>query len=313
MILVTGGTGFIGRELIQRLIASGYPVRSLLRPSPTTPNLPTGLTLEVALTSLLDRRGVRAALIGVDTVIHLAGGERYRHRPELVEDDIEGTRVLAEACAQVRVHRFVYLSHLGASLTSAYPLLRAKARCEENILRSGVSNTILRPSLVYGPDDHFTTSIAMMASILPIAFPLPGDGSTLLQPLALADLVTSILWMLDDAATLDQRYEIGGPEYLSFREIVQLVLEKAKSRRLFLQVRPPFLRLGAWFMERFLRIPPISSFWLDYLAVNRTAELETLPRVFGLHPRRMRDNLGYLAREHWMRKFWANQRLPQRR
>lgn len=313
MILITGGTGFIGRELIQRLINSGHTVRSLLRPSPSTPNLPTGLTLEVAITSLLDRRGVRAALIGVDTVIHLVGVDRYGNRPGSIEDDIEGITVLAEAAAEVEIQRFIYLSHLGASLTSAYPLLRGKARCEENLRRSGIPNTILRPSLVYGPEDHFTTSIAMMASILPFVFPLPGDGSTLLQPLAVSDLVTSILWMLDDAATLNQSYEIGGPEYLTFREIVELVLVKAKSRRLLLQVRPPFLRYGAWIMERFLRIPPITSFWLDYLAVNRTAELETLPRVFGLHPRRMRDNLGYLTREHWMRRFWAKQRLPQRR
>lgn len=313
MILVTGGTGFIGRALIEKLINSGNKVRTLLRPSPVSPNLPPGLALDVALSSLVDSRGVRAALMGVETVIHLVGTERYGYRPHLIENDVLGTEVLTAAAAEIGVNRFIYLSHIGASHSSAYPLLRAKARSEEAIIRTNLPFTILRTGLVYGPGDHFTTSLAMMLSVMPIFFPIPGDGLSQIHPLALGDLVTSIVWTLSDPATVKQSYEIGGPEYLTFREAVELVIENTGYRRILLQTRPPFLRMGAWLLERVFTIPPINTFWLDYLAVSRTADLETLPRVFGLHPGRMKDNLSYLKGEHWMGRFLSFQRQPQRR
>jgi NADH dehydrogenase len=256
---------------------------------------------------------VRAALIDADTVIHLAGSDRFGYRPNVMENEVEGTRVLAEAAVEAGVQRFIFLSHIGASLTSAYKLLRAKALSEENIIRTKTPYTLIRSGLVFGADDHFTTSLAMMLSITPGIFPIPGDGTTQIQPLALEDLVTSIIWTLDDAATLNQKYEIGGPEYLTFREVMKMVMEKTRSRRILVQVRPPFLRAGAWVLEKIFRIPPINTFWLDYLAVNRTADLETLPRVFGLHPGRMRDNLEYLSNERWMGKFLSFQRQPHRR
>jgi NADH dehydrogenase len=230
-----------------------------------------------------------------------------------MEDEVEGTGVLAEGAVEAGVRRFIYLSHLGASLTSAYALLRSKALSEQKIIRSNTPYTILRSGLVFGAEDQFTTSLAMMMSILPGLFPVPGEGSTQIQPLAVEDLVTSILWTLNDRATLNQRYEIGGPEYLTFREVVELVMEKTRTRRVIIQTRPPFLRAGAWILEKMFRIPPINTFWLDYLAVNRTADLETLPRVFGLQPRRMSDNLGYLSNKRWVGRFLSFQRQPQRR
>jgi NADH dehydrogenase len=252
-------------------------------------------------------------MIGAETVIHLAGSERYGFHPKMIENDVIGTEVLAEAAAEAGVKRFIFLSHIGASHSSAYPLLRAKARSEEIITRLSLPFTILRSGLVFGADDHFTTSLAMMLSIIPLFFPIPGDGMTQIHPLALGDLVTSIIWTLDDPATVNQKYEIGGPEYLAFRDVVELVMEKTRHKRLLFQVRPPFLRIGAWLLEKVFRNPLINTFWLDYLAVNRTADLETLPRVFGLHPVRMKDSMSYLTGERWLGRFFAFQRQSQRR
>ncbi|NIM92556.1 MAG: NAD(P)H-binding protein [Anaerolineales bacterium] len=313
MLLITGSTGFIGRDTVRSLTSEGHSIRTLLRPSRKTPNLPRGVPVEVALSSLEDPRGVRAALVDVDAVIHLASGERYGSRDYDPDLELEGTRNLANAAADAGVNRFIYLSQLGAEPTSAYVTLRAKAMCEDSIRRSGIPFTIIRSGIVFGPQDRFTSSLAMMLALAPGFFLVPGSGETLLQPLWIEDLITTIAWTLDEEATVGGTYDIGGPEFLSFRRIVQMVMQRTRLRRVILASRPPLLRAGAWFMERLLPDPPINSHWIDYLAVNRTAELQTLPRVFGLQPSRMETKLDYLKGKNWTREFISMQLKGRRK
>jgi hypothetical protein len=104
-----------------------------------------------------------------------------------------------------------------------------------------------------------------------------------------------MMWSLDNPTMAGETYEIGGPEYLSLREIAQLVLHAMGKRRLIIKASPSALRGLAWILERIMRRPPLTSAWMDYLTVNRVAALNTLPGVFGLQPARMADRLGYLA------------------
>ena len=120
MILLTGGTGFIGRSLTRQLVESGRKVRLLLRPSKRNPRLPIGVSVEVAVASLNDTRGLRAAMKDVEAVYHLAGGEGEGGYANLQDVDIEGTRALTEAAADARVGRMFYLSHLDADRASGF-------------------------------------------------------------------------------------------------------------------------------------------------------------------------------------------------
>src|SRR6185503_16257392 len=133
MILVTGATGFIGRALVRQLSETGQRVRVLLRPSPRSPRLPKGVPVEVAVVSLNDASGVRAALRGVDEIYHLASAGGQGQKGSLLKTDIEGTRTLAQVAASADIKHLVYLSQIGADRASAFPIHKSKGIAEEHI------------------------------------------------------------------------------------------------------------------------------------------------------------------------------------
>jgi uncharacterized protein YbjT (DUF2867 family) len=304
LILVTGGTGFIGQVLIRQLVEAGYQVRTLIRPSRQTPRLPKGLPVDVAVAALNDERGLRAAMVDVNIVYHLAGVERRGAEADLLAVDIQGTRNVLKAAVEANVNRFFFISHLGADRASAFPVLKAKAISEENIRRSGIDFTILRSALVFGLHDGFTAGLAQILNALPFLFLTPGDGETLLQPLWVEDLVTCLTWSLDDDETRNRTYEIGGPEFLSFNEVIRLVMNKIGVKRKLIAVSPPLLRMVTVLVEYLLPASPVSVYWLDYLSTNRTCSLDTIPRVFNLLPSRFSKRIDYLQGQNWRRELW---------
>ncbi|NIS81285.1 MAG: NAD(P)H-binding protein [Anaerolineales bacterium] len=299
MILVTGGTNFVGRSVLKQLTLYGHSVRSLLRPSKQTPKLPHGIPVDVTLAALTDRRGIRASLVGIDTVVHIASITGLPIQERQLEVEVEGTRTLAEACAQAGIKRLIYVGQIGADRSSAYVEIRARANAEHHVRTSGLPFTILRSTILFGREDLFTVPLAQLLSVAPLFFPIPGDGSTLLQPLWVEDLATCVTWILDDPRTVGETFEIGGPEYLSFRRVLRILMRAASSPRILFSTRPPYLRIGASWMQRLMPQAPISPLWVDYLAVDRTTDLNTLPSVFGLQPSRMEDNLSYLQERNW--------------
>jgi uncharacterized protein YbjT (DUF2867 family) len=303
MILLTGGTGFIGRVLTRQLVETGNQVRILLQPSPRTPRLPTGVPVEVAVTSLNDVQGLRAAMRGVETIYHLAGGEGQGGRGNLQAVDIDGTRALCEAAADARVGRLFYLSHLGSDRAAGFPVLKAKGIAEEYIRKSGVPYTILRGSILFGPGDEFTTGLAMLLTSAPGFLPLPAKGETLLQPLWVEDLVTCLIWSLDNPETLDQTYDMGGSEYISLRQLTEKIMEVTGLHRLLVSWPMQSMRALTIIMESIFPRYPASIFWLDYLAVNRTCPVDTIPRIFGLMPARFASRLDYLRNIPWTKQL----------
>jgi uncharacterized protein YbjT (DUF2867 family) len=299
MILVTGATGFIGRALIRHLSSTGQQVRVLLRPSPQSPRIPKGVPVEVAVVSLNDERGVRAALRGVDHIYHLASASTLGRRGNLLTTDIEGTRTLAQAARDAGIQRFIYLSHIGADRASAFPIQKAKGIAEEHIRRSGVPYTIVRSSVLFGPEDRFTNNLAGIMRVVPFIFPIPSDGRSLIQPLWVEDLVTCLVWTLDNPETINQTYEIGGGEYFTLRQVLETLMDVTRRRRLLVPLPVPWMRALLVTIDSLVPNFNISTYWLDYVAVNRTCPVDNLPRTFGLMPARFAYRLDYLARKPW--------------
>lgn len=312
MILITGGTGFIGNMLIRHLSSLGYPIKLLIRPSKVTPNLPKGLPLDVAVAGFNDEKGLRAAMKDVNVIFHLAGAETQGRLAQLTEVDIKGTQALVHAAAQARIDRFFYLSHLGADRASAFPLFKAKAIAEHHIRNSGIPYTIFRSGLVYGEGDHFTTSLAVLMKISPYFVLLSNEGESLLQPIWIEDLVTILAWSLDMPDTVDQTIEIGGPEFLTFKQICTLILNAIQIKRHFINTSPLVLNVLTELMEMVKPNFPTTVFWMDYLAANRTANIDVLPRMFNLLPAKMSQRLGYLEGQAF-RNNWRAMRNQRKR
>ncbi len=235
----------------------------------------------------------------VDADLHLRPGGRAN----LQAMDIDGTRALCEAAADARVGRLFYLSHLGADRASGFPVLKAKGIAEEYVRKSGVPHTILRGSILFGPGDEFTTGLAMLLAAAPGFLPLPAKGETLLQPLWVEDLVTCLNWALDNPDTINQTYNLGGSENISLRQLAGTVMEVTGRRRLLVNWPMQSMRALTIIMESTFPRFPASIFWLDYLAVNRTCPVDTIPRIFGLMPARFASRLDYLRNVSWTRQL----------
>lgn len=304
MILITGGTGFVSRALVRRLSEMGNSIRILIRPSETSPRLPLGIPVEVAVCSLNDQRGLRVAMKGVKTVFHLASSESSGNKADLMKVDIQGSENISGAAREVGIDRIYYLSHIGADRASAYPMLKAKGIAETHIRNSGVDFTIIRSGLLYGVGDHFTTGLARLLYGLPLIFLLPGGGQTLLQPLWIEDLITCILWSLDDDKTRGQVYTLGGPEFLSFRQIIESIMRKIQIQRWLIPIMPAYLRAFTVIFEQSFQTFPVSVFWLDYLASDRTTAIDSVARNFGLLPSLFESRLDYLVGESWRRNLY---------
>ncbi|MGD8457791.1 MAG: NAD(P)H-binding protein [Anaerolineales bacterium] len=311
MILVTGGTGFIGQALIYHLVEDGKAVRTLLRPSSQTPELPVGVPVEVAISSIFDERSLRAAVVGVDTIYHLVGGEWQGVHVDLTQIEIEGIKTLIRVAGEAGVKQIIYLSHLGADRASAYPVFKVKGIVEEYIRRSELDYTIIQSGLVFGKDDNFTTPLAKLLTLFPFIFLVPGKGETLVHPIWVEDLVTCLSWAPDIEEAHNQTLRIGGPEFLSIQSIIEEVMGGIGIKRRVVGLQPSYMRIAGVFLEYFFPRLPLSVYWIDYLAVNRTCEIDSVPRLFGLLPVRFSQHLGHLQGINW--RQLALRELGQRR
>ena len=297
MILVTGGTGFIGQLVVRQLKLADQSIRLLLRPSRHSPKIPYGYAIDAAISSLSDERSLRAAMKGVDTVIHLVGSERLSSRADFSNVDVLGTQTLVRAASEAGIRRFIYLSHLGADQSSAYPVLRAKGLAEVAISRSTMNFTILQSAVAYGPGDQFTTSLARLLKLSPGFFFAPEGGESMLQPVWGEDLAACISWLVEDEAFQRQTVMVGGGEYLTFKQVVETICENIGIRRRLRSLNPVRLRALAVWVENTFPAFPVSMYWVDYLAADRTCAIDSMPRQFGILPARFGHQLGYLKDE----------------
>ncbi|MBZ0276829.1 MAG: hypothetical protein K8I60_11825, partial [Anaerolineae bacterium] len=201
------------------------------------------------------------------------------------------------------VGRIITVSHLGASSSSAYSLLKYKGMAEELVRASGLAYTIIRSGILFGEQDAFVNHIAMMLRVTPLVFLMPGRGEIILHPMYIQDLVRAIVTSLSAVDTVDTVMEIGGPEYITLEDLIHTVMRVTHTYRLIIPVPPYALR---WLTAVYSRLFPrslITPQWLDILAANRSAPLGNTFTYFGFQPRRLEDTLVTYMPE---KAFFAN-------
>jgi uncharacterized protein YbjT (DUF2867 family) len=295
MILVTGGTGFIGSRVVEQLIQSRAEIRILLRPHRKSPNLPKNMALDIAVSSMEDERGLRAALRNVDTIFHFATAEHQGQDADLESVDVRGTHSLITAAREAGVKRLLFLGRVGADKSSSFPVLRAKAMAEDAVRKSQLSYSILRLTDVFGVNDHFTNEIASAIQHAPIFLPYPGSGKAIVQPLWIEDLL-SVIMLIQGTNRFDNTvFEIGGGEFIEFVDLARVLMRILKKKKLLFQISPAYLRIINLWFKPYMGSFPLSTRWLDLLAMDRTCPLDSLPRNFSILPGRFQNHLEFLT------------------
>ena len=285
MILVAGGTGFVGGGIVRELARRGKPVAVLTRNAAEARDRFPGLDIEYREGDVTRPETLSAAMAGIEAVV---GTQQFTNSP--IEDpgkgrtfeevDAEGTENLVRAAKDAGVARYVYLSGAGASPEGEH-WFRAKWRSEEAVRGSGIAYTILRPSWVYGPEDRSLNRFLSMSRFLPFVPMLGSPGSQRMQPVFIEDVARAVAESLENPAANGQTFEIGGPDVISMSDVVRTALDVSRRKRFLLPAPKPVMKAVAGFLQ-FAPGRPLTPDAIEFITGDALADPAEAERVLGI-------------------------------
>jgi len=291
-ITVFGGTGFIGRHLVPLLVRSGEAVRLAAR-HPGRVQMTTGMAKvpEIVQADVLDDIAVDAAIAGTDAVVNLVGILTETTTQSYRAIHVEAAHRVALAAHRHGVTRLIHISALGASPTSPAVSDQTKAQGEWAVREVFPHATIVRPSLVFGEDDHFFSRFATMIKSSPV-MPLIGGGSTKFQPVFVGDMTAGLLELLKRSDTAGKTYEFGGPQVYSFKVLLELLLTALNRQRVLIPIPFALAEMQAGLLE-LLPNPPLTRDQVRLLKTDKVVSgREPTLGDLGVQPRPLEDFLG---------------------
>ena len=302
LVTIFGGSGFVGRHLVRALCKRGYRIRIAVRRPDLTGHLqPLGRVgqIHAVQASLRHAGSVDAALRDADAAINLVGILHETGRQRFVDVQALGAERVARATSNLGIP-FVHMSAIGADPDSASRYARSKAEGEQLVLAAKPDAVIMRPSIIFGPEDHFFNRFASMARISP-ALPLIGGGATRFQPVFAGDVALAFADAVDGKVKRGTIYELGGQEVRSFKELMQLMLAIIQRKRLLLPIPFPIAKLQAGILG-ILPNPPLTTDQVELLKRDNVVSEEAVREqrsfdAFGIKPQLMETVLpSYLWR-----------------
>jgi NADH dehydrogenase len=247
---VFGGSGFIGRYIVKRLVAQGHVVRVAVRHTEAAGFLkPMGAVGQVVplAAAITDPAGIARAVDGAEIVVNTVGLLSERRPGDFTRVQAQGPGLLAKACTEAGVSRLVHISAIGADAASPSRYASSKAEGETALLAGFPKASILRPSLVFGAEDQFFNRFASLASLSPFMPVICGD--TRFQPVYVGDVADAVMAALADPASAGQIYELAGPKIWTFRELLVWIMATTHRQRRLLEIPLSVARLQAAFLE----------------------------------------------------------------
>lgn len=294
-VMVTGATGFVGNEVVKELLSRGHEVHALVRPG-SEKKLQARDRVALFPGDCLHPETLAPAAQGCDAVIHLVGIIReFPGRGITFERvHVQATQNVVEAAKAAGARRYLHMSALGARPEPADPYHVTNFRADQYVMASGLTYTIFRPSIIYGPGDQSLNLFARQIKRLKF-FPIIGDGNYQLQPVPVTTVAQAFALALELSSTENQVYEVGGPEPLTFNEIID-TLARVLGRRIKKIHQPVWcMRLAARMCGRF-RWFPLTPGQLRMLLEGSTCDPTAFYQDFGLTPVPLEEGLARYLR-----------------
>ena len=296
-VLVTGAAGLVGIHTCRELSKNGWQVRALVR-DPARAAMALGqLPVEFRVGDVRDATSLRNSLNGCGAVVHLAAIAIEKKGESYSDTNTAATERLISAARAESVQRMIFMSQNGADSQSPYPFLHSKGVAQNSVKTSGLRWTILRPSVIFGPEDQFVNVLGRLIKLTPKIFPLPGGGTARFQPIAVDDVARVVRLSLEKKDTVNQVYELGGAVPLTLRQMTERILSAMGATRRLIPVPVSLLRPLVALAQRVLPNPPVTSSLLDLLALDNTVTHNALTEHFKIVPVPFAaDELQYLRR-----------------
>jgi uncharacterized protein YbjT (DUF2867 family) len=290
-VAVLGATGFVGSHLVPHLVEGGHTVRAISRRGRRLPGW--GGEVQPLAADVETGAGLGAALSGVDALVHLVAIPREGDGRTFEAVNVRGVERMLAAAHAAGVRRVVHVSVLGVSDDPGLRFLSSKWRGERLVRESAFEWVVLRPSLLFGTGDGFFNLIKVTLTWWsPGVVAIPGDGRTRFQPLSVHDLTIAVERSLVDADRAGSVYELGGPAYLTYRQIVDAVMAATGKRRLKLNMPMPLIGAITAVTDRLLPAFPVSHDQIASMGRPNYTDLDSFEHVFGVTPRPL--DLSYL-------------------
>jgi uncharacterized protein YbjT (DUF2867 family) len=296
-VIVTGGSGFVGRHITARLAKEGHTVRILSRHAhPPSREAASESNPELVRGDIAEPGSLDAAFAGMDAVIHLVGIISEVGRNTFEKAHVIGTRNVLAAARRAGVGRFIHMSALGTRPNAVSRYHQTKWQAEELVRNSGLQYTIFRPSIIYGPGDGFVSLFARLSRFAPF-LPVIGSGTARMQPVPVHVVADAFVKALTEPAAIGNTYDLAGPDELTFLEALDAILDSAGRRRPKIHVPVPLARSGAalmeWLLGRMLRIaPPLTRDQIQMLQEDNTGDPTPAVELFHLRMPSFREGLG---------------------
>jgi len=296
MILLTGASGYVGRQLAAELRSRGVPVRGLVR-DPRRADPLRALDVEIVTGDVLRPASLRLACDGIDTVVHLVGLLREGWRTTFRQVVVEGSGNVIDACRERGVARIAYVSALGAKAGSPSHYFASKATVEEMVRSSGLAYQIWRPSLMLGRGEKLTDDLSRLLRLSPVmpVLRLPDEGR--MQPLMVTDAVEIMADLLSADEAWGQSFPIAGRERLTLAEIAQKIADASGRRPMRLPMPGGAVRLAARLLQPVAPMLPVTADQLRMLATDGTTEDNRYTQFSRVVPRPVAEGLTELFRD----------------